>query len=193
MPTASGPTAPPTIRAMVMSRRSRRSGGLRRSRRRSVTSPGFAGAACSDLVGIQWRGRMAAIRLAGSALLLRRRVRLLYWVTASNGQRLSVDEFVPLRYTATKFGGRQQWRACLRCGRRCRRLFGGRHFRCRQCHGLKYASRNESPAQRAVRRADRIANPCTTYGRAPPRPSGSSHRSHPACAGRLIGGLGSST
>jgi len=29
---------------------------------------------------------------------------------------------------------------------------------CRQCHGLKYASRNESAAQRAMHRADRIAN-----------------------------------
>jgi hypothetical protein len=85
-------------------------------------------------------------------------VRLLYWVTESNGKRISIDELVPFRYTVTRFGGRRQWLTCLRCGRRCRRIFGGRYFRCRQCHGLKYASRNESPAQRAMNRADRIAN-----------------------------------
>ena len=85
-------------------------------------------------------------------------VRLLYWLTGPNGGRISVNELVPFRYTETRFGGRRQWLACLRCGRRCRRIFGGRHFRCRQCHGLKYGSRNESPAQRAMHRADRIAN-----------------------------------
>jgi hypothetical protein len=83
-------------------------------------------------------------------------VRLLYRVTGPKGERISVNEFVPFRYTPTRFGGHRQWLACLRCGRHCRRIFGGRHFRCRQCHGLEYASRNESPAQRdASRRQDR--------------------------------------
>jgi hypothetical protein len=37
-------------------------------------------------------------------------------------------------------------------------IYGGRYFRCRQCHRLKYASQNENSAQRAMQRADRIAN-----------------------------------
>jgi hypothetical protein len=37
-------------------------------------------------------------------------------------------------------------------------IFGGRQFRCRQCHVLTYASRNETSAQRAMHRADKIAN-----------------------------------
>jgi len=85
-------------------------------------------------------------------------VRLLYWITGPNGERISVDEFVPFRHTPTRFGGHRQWLTCLRSGRRCRRIFGGRYFRCRQCHGLKYALWNESPAQRAMHRADKIAN-----------------------------------
>jgi hypothetical protein len=85
-------------------------------------------------------------------------VRLLYWITGSNGGRISVDELMPYCYTETRFGGRRQWLMCLKCGRRCRRIFGGRYFRCRQCYGLKYASRNESSAQRAMHRADRIGN-----------------------------------
>jgi hypothetical protein len=85
-------------------------------------------------------------------------MRLLYWVRGSNGEQSSVNEFVPFAYTPTRFGGRRQWFMCLKCGRRCRRIFGGRHFRCRQCHGLTYASRNETSAQRAMHRADRIAN-----------------------------------
>ena len=68
----------------------------------------------------------------------------LYWLIEPNGKRISIDELVPFRYTATRFGGRGQWLTCLRCRRRCRRLFGRRYFRCRQCHGLQYASRNQS-------------------------------------------------
>ena len=85
-------------------------------------------------------------------------VHLLYWVTGSNGERSSVNEFVPFAYTPTRFGGRRQWLMCPKCGRRCRRIFGGRHFRCRQCDGLVYAPRNETSAQRAMHRADSIAN-----------------------------------
>jgi hypothetical protein len=88
-------------------------------------------------------------------------VRLLFWVTGSNGGRVLVDELVPFCYTETRFGGRRQWFMCLRCSRRCRLIFsGGRYFRFRyrQCYGLKYAWRNESSAQRAMRRADGIAN-----------------------------------
>ena len=106
-------------------------------------------------------------------------LRLLYWVRGPNGERISVNEFVPFAYTQTRFGGRRQWFMCLKCGRRCRRIFGGRHFRCRQCHGLEYASRNMSAAQRAIHRADRIANRLhdmwkgTTKGKCefPPKPS----------------------
>jgi hypothetical protein len=46
----------------------------------------------------------------------------------------------------------------MRLARRCRRIFARRYFRCRQCHGLIYVSRNESPTQHAIQRADKIAN-----------------------------------
>jgi hypothetical protein len=83
-------------------------------------------------------------------------VRLLYWLKDANGARISVDELVPFRYTATRFGGRRRWLTCLKCARRCRRIFGGRYFRCRQCYGLVYASTRETPHQRAINRADRL-------------------------------------
>jgi hypothetical protein len=85
-------------------------------------------------------------------------LRLMYAVRARDGTKISVDELVPFVHTATQFGGRRQWFMCIKCGRRCRKLYGGRYFRCRQCHGLKYASQCENSAQRAMQRADRIAN-----------------------------------
>ena len=85
-------------------------------------------------------------------------LRLRYSFTADNGEKVGVNELVPFMYTPTQFGGRRHWLKCIKCGRGCRKLYGGRHFRCRQCHGLKYASQSEDPAQRAMHRADRIAN-----------------------------------
>jgi hypothetical protein len=83
-------------------------------------------------------------------------VRLLYNITGRDGTKTSINELVPFGYTATMFGGRRQWFMCLKCGRRCRRIFGGRYFRCRQCYGLVYASTREPPHQRAFDRADRL-------------------------------------
>ena len=85
-------------------------------------------------------------------------LRLTYAVTAHDGTKISVDELVPFAYTATRFGGQRQWLTCIKCGRFCRKIYGGRYFRCRQCHRLKYASQNEDSAQRAMQRANRIAN-----------------------------------
>jgi hypothetical protein len=46
----------------------------------------------------------------------------------------------------------------LRCGRRCRKIYGGQYFRCRRCYRLRYISQGESrPDQRALDRARKIA------------------------------------
>jgi hypothetical protein len=81
-------------------------------------------------------------------------VRLIYQV---NGGTSDVDELVPFVYSDTRFGGRRRWLRCLKCGRGCRKLYGGRLFRCRQCYALRYASQSEPPYQRAADRARKIA------------------------------------
>jgi DNA-directed RNA polymerase subunit RPC12/RpoP len=81
-------------------------------------------------------------------------IRLNYAVTDRHGVRISINELVPFAYTATRFNGRRQWLTCLKCGRRCRKIYGGRYFRCRQCHGLVHASTREPAYQRALDRAE---------------------------------------
>ncbi len=83
-------------------------------------------------------------------------VRLRYQTKDRDGLPVDVDELVLFAYTPTRFGGRRQWLCCLKCGRRCRKIYGGRYFRCRQCHGLVHASTREPPYQRDLDRADRI-------------------------------------
>src|SRR5262249_20363347 len=83
-------------------------------------------------------------------------LRLRYSFTADSGEKVGIKELVPFVHTATPFGGRRQWLTCIECGWGCRKLYGGRYFRCWQCRGLKYASQSEDPAQRhASRRQDR--------------------------------------
>lgn len=83
-------------------------------------------------------------------------VRLLYGITR-DGEHVTVDELVRFAYTSTKFDGRRRWLRCPRCSRGCRKLYGGRYFRCRRCHGLAYASQSEQAEQRAISRANKIA------------------------------------
>jgi hypothetical protein len=98
-------------------------------------------------------------------------LRLVYQMKLSDGTRSDVDEFVPFSYSATKFSGRRPWLTCLKCGRRCRVLYGGRWFRCRLCHGLRYASQSEPAYQRAIDRADklrkRVGGPTGAFNRDP--------------------------
>ena len=85
-------------------------------------------------------------------------VRLIYRTTDRDGAPVDVSELVPFTYTPTMFGGQRQWLRCLKCGRGCRKIYGGRYFRCRLCYRLRYASQGESRRdQRALDRARKIA------------------------------------
>jgi hypothetical protein len=84
-------------------------------------------------------------------------VRLLYRMKDDNGAPVEVNELVRFAFTATRFGGQRQWFRCLKCHQRCRKIYGGRYFRCRRCYRLRYASQSEDVSQRALRRADKIA------------------------------------
>jgi hypothetical protein len=146
-------------------------GGFGSGRHSNSSTPSCESMHSIDLASLRRRGMLEPGRIStvtwsvrgermGEISLIAQEngVRLLYHITGRDGAKTSIDEIVSFAYTATMFDGRRQWLLCRKCGRRCRVIYGGRYFRCRQCHGLTYASRNESPAQRAMHRADRIAN-----------------------------------
>jgi hypothetical protein len=51
-------------------------------------------------------------------------VRLIYRAKDRDGALIDVNELVTFVYTPTRFDGRRQWLRCLRCGRRCRKIYG---------------------------------------------------------------------
>jgi hypothetical protein len=75
----------------------------------------------------------------------------------------STEQRVPILWTACHFGGRRPWFRCAvystgrYCGRRVAVLYAaGDRFACRHCYGLCYASQQESPQSRFIRRSRRI-------------------------------------
>jgi hypothetical protein len=68
----------------------------------------------------------------------------------------NVDEHIPFAWTDMSFGGQRCWLTCLSCGRRCRVLYGGTYFRCRQCRRLTYESQYERPWQRLISQAAKL-------------------------------------
>jgi hypothetical protein len=104
-------------------------------------------------------------------------LRLNYTARAGTPEAFDVNTRVSLDWTQCHYGGRRPWFRCPRCGRRAGKLYliGG-YFRCRVCGNLAYTCQRENPADRAIRRGDRIrirlggnpgiANPF------PPRPKG---------------------
>jgi hypothetical protein len=75
----------------------------------------------------------------------------------------SIEQRVPITWTACHLGGRRPWFVCSvysgrrYCGRRVAVLYGaGELFACRRCHGLAYASQQETPMHRALGQAQKI-------------------------------------
>jgi hypothetical protein len=75
----------------------------------------------------------------------------------------TITQRVPITWTDCYFGGRRPWFICPGfcdggcCGRRVAVLYALReHFACRQCHGLTYASQQESLRERGLLKAQKI-------------------------------------
>jgi len=68
-----------------------------------------------------------------------------------------VDQPVMLDWTPCNYGGSRVRFRCPVCGRRCALLYGVEAaFMCRQCGGLTYGSKNQSPLDRKMERAQAI-------------------------------------
>jgi hypothetical protein len=72
-------------------------------------------------------------------------------------------QWVPIRLTACHFGSVRPWFVCpaycngRHCGRRAGILyFAGELFACRRCHGLSYASQQQTPLDRRLEQARKI-------------------------------------
>ena len=64
---------------------------------------------------------------------------------------------VPIAWTGLHFGGQRPWFICRGCGRRAAVLYTtGGLFECRNCHGLVYASQQESPRHRSLSQAQKV-------------------------------------
>lgn len=75
-------------------------------------------------------------------------LRLIYRTRVREGEWRDVDELIRFTSTPTQFGGQRIWYVCPCCQKRCRVIYGGSHFRCRTCHGLRYESQYENATSR---------------------------------------------
>jgi len=79
-------------------------------------------------------------------------------VRARGGDWQEVEEAVRVVRVPCHLGGERPYLICpgVVCGRRVAKLYGsGRHFLCRHCHRLAYASPGEGERDRALRRANK--------------------------------------
>ena len=111
------------------------------------------------------------------------RLTLLYQFRERGGAWQTVEQAIPLTFTACNFGGRRAWFVCRAvkdgapCGRRVALLYGaGRLFGCRHCWELCYGSQYEDPEARLWRKMQSIRRRCGQEGgdaydqpRKPPR------------------------
>jgi Zn-finger protein len=67
-----------------------------------------------------------------------------------------------IEWTPCHYGGLRPWFNCPNCGRRARKLYGGRQFACRKCWGFHYDSQYDElggTANRINRIRERLRRP----------------------------------
>jgi hypothetical protein len=106
-----------------------------------------------------------------------------------------VEHHVPISWTPCRFGGERPWFACSvyksgkYCGRDVVKLYQrGKLFACRHCHGLAYASQQESSNQRGLYRAQkirtRLGGSVSMFEDFPDKPKGMHCRTYDRLRGR---------
>jgi hypothetical protein len=83
--------------------------------------------------------------------------------SSGSGEWKSIQQKVPITLTACHLGGQRPWFVCSvynngrYCGRRAAILYAaGELFACRRCHGLSYASQQQTPLYRNLEKARTI-------------------------------------
>lgn len=109
-------------------------------------------------------------------------LRLIYKTRRPGAEWREIDDLILITTTETNFNGKRQWFLCPTCNRPCRVLFGGSHFRCRRCHGLKYESQYEDKMIRASSQRHKIRQRLGHVGSLedpfPPKPKGMHWRTY---------------
>ena len=116
--------------------------------------PGWSGT-CQWIDG----NEVASISLRTEA----NRLYLSYAVHIGDGEWEHVADIIPIVRVPCRFGGSRAYFICpgsrdgSQCGRRTAKLhLSGRHFLCRHCNQLAYASQYEQPWRRALRRVNKL-------------------------------------
>ena len=91
------------------------------------------------------------------------RLHLSYTLRVEGGEHENTAETIPIVHLRCRFGGSRAYFICpgpgdgTDCGRRMIKLhLSRRHFLCRHCNQLAYASQHEETWQRALRRANKL-------------------------------------
>lgn len=82
-------------------------------------------------------------------------MRLDYSVTRQ-GEKVPISERFDFAFTEQPFGGHRRWIVCPSCQRRCRVIYGGTYFRCRQCYRATYPSQYDFLRLPGITRIDRV-------------------------------------
>lgn len=78
-------------------------------------------------------------------------ITLIYRTRKNSEEWQDVAEAIKLVSTPCNFGGERKWFECPNCTKKVLILYGGKFFRCRNCHGLVHPSVNESKLDRSSR------------------------------------------
>ena len=91
------------------------------------------------------------------------------------GDWSTVTEFIPLQFSACRYGGSRVWFICPKCGRRAAFIYVDTVVACRSCLGLHYQSEYEDDISRLQSKTRKIFD---RIGHDYARPKGMHHKTY---------------
>lgn len=99
------------------------------------------------------------------------------------GDWSTVTEFIPLQFSACRYGGSRLWLICPKCGKRVAIIYVDTVVACRSCLGLRYQSEYEDDISRLQSKVRKIFD---RIGHDYARPKGMHHKTYECLLSKAI-------
>lgn len=133
---------------------------------------------------VNWHQGKESLGNAGVSLVNHNQLCIQYKYRRScEGDWSTVTEFIPLQFSACRYGGSRLWFICPKCGKRVAIIYVDTVVACRSCLGLRYQSEYEDDISRLQSKVRKIFD---RIGHDYARPKGMHHKTYECLLSKAI-------
>lgn len=133
---------------------------------------------------VNWHQGKESLGSVGVSLVNHNQLCIQYKYRRScEGDWSTVTEFIPLQFSACRYGGSRLWFICPKCGKKVAIIYVDTVVACRSCLGLRYQSEYEDDISRLQSKVRKIFD---RIGHDYARPKGMHHKTYECLLSKAI-------